>query len=317
MSHSPDDHDESNGSLEPEQQLPADFQAVVTHSLNELGYSVIGWESDAVQVLVPPVHRRSSEKNEHTIGLSNLYRRAKGADRPEWPGMVSEFLEHITGTLNGSAYPGDLRGITDRLRPRLGRPFSREGSYPWGIPLPGTGLEINLVIDYPHTMAYVTEEMIAKSNAAAEDLLEVALGNLRAATGDDFFEQVSDELNIQVGHTGDGYDAARGLLVEDLLPDSPAGLLLAIPSRDELAVWPVSYEAISKIHVIKMFAEENFREHAYPVTDDVFWVWRGTWYRFGIKIEPENVTVSPPDEFLVALKELKGSGSSEDQASTT
>jgi len=30
----------------------------------------------------------------------------------------------------------------------------------------GTGLEITLVIDYPHTMAYVTDEMLAKSRVA-------------------------------------------------------------------------------------------------------------------------------------------------------
>jgi hypothetical protein len=127
---------------------------------------------------------------------------------------------------------------------------------------------------------------------------------------------VSDELDIYVGHTGDGYDAARALLIEDLLPESPAGFLVAIPSRDELAVWPVSYDALSKIHVIKLFAEDNFRDHAYPVTDDVFWIWQGTWYHFGIHFDEKNVTVSPPDEFLIALKELGGTSSCEDQAST-
>ena len=57
-------------------------------------------------------------------------------------------------------------------------------------------------------------------------------------------ERVSDELDIHVGHCGDGYDAARALLVEDLLPDSPAGFWVAVPSREELVVWPVSFAAL-------------------------------------------------------------------------
>ena len=30
------------------------------------------------------------------------------------------------------------------------------------------------------------------------------------------------------------------------------------------------------------------------MTDEVFWVWQGMWYRFGITIDDTNVTVSPP-----------------------
>src|SRR5205823_7705201 len=100
-----------------------------------------------------------------------------------------------------------------------------------GIPLPGTGLEINLVVDYPHTMAYVTDDMLARTGKSGEDLLDIALANLKADTAPDFFERVSDELDIHVGHCGDGYDAARALLVEDLLPDAPSGLRVAVLSR--------------------------------------------------------------------------------------
>jgi Protein of unknown function (DUF1444) len=290
--------------------LPSGFRAAFTHALTELGYTDLEWEADGVNVY-PPGKSTTPKDHKHYIGLSNLYRRAKAAERSEWPGMIREFLDHIAGTFDESAVPDDLNALTERLRPRLGRPFSREArAYPWGIPLTGTALEINLVIDYPNTMAYVTEDMLKKTNKSAEDLLDLALANLRETTDEDFFEQVSEELDIFVGHSGDGYDAARALLIEDLLPSFPAGFLVAIPSRDELAVWPVSYEALSKIHVIKMFAQDNFRAHAYPVSEDVFWVWHGTWYHFGINIDEKNVTVSPPDEFLVALKELGGNDSS-------
>ncbi len=281
--------------------LSSGFRAAVTHALADVGYSVASWEADGVNVTAP------NKNGEQYIGLSNLYRRAKAAEKAEWPQMIREFLDHITGALAGPKIPDDLMTVVNQLRPRVGRPFSREGkAYPWGIPLPGTGLEINLVIDYPNTMAYVTDDMLKKTGKAGEDLLDLALAHLRGDTPPDFFEKVSEELDIYVGHTGDGYDAARALLIEDLLPESPAGFWVAIPSREELAVWPVSFSALSKIHVIKLFAQDNFRDHAYPVTDDVFWVWDGAWYRFGIKVDEKNVTVTPPEEFLTALKQLEG-----------
>lgn len=286
--------------------LPGGFRAAINSALAGLGYTVVGWEPDGVNVIAP------DRDGEQFIGLSNLYRRAKAAEKPEWPQMIREFLGHVTGALSGPKIPEDLTTLSDRLRPRLGKPFSREGkAHPWGIPLAGTGLEINLVIDFPNMMAYVTDEMLSKTGADGEDLLDLALANLKAATAEDFFDQVSEEIDIVIGHTGDGYDAARALLIEDLMPESPAGFWVAIPSREELAVWPVSFEALSKIHVIQMFANDNYRDHAYPITNDVFWLWRGVWYPFGITIDENNVTVSPPEEFMEALKELEGEGDGE------
>jgi len=281
--------------------LPSVFRAAVTSALTGMGYAVVGWEPDGVNVIAP------DKDGEQYIGLSNLHRRAKAAKKIEWPQMIREFLGHVTAAITDTRIADDLTTIASRLRPRLGKPFTREGkAYPWGISLPGTPLEINLVIDYPNRMAYVTDEMLAKSGKAGEDLLNLALANLRAQTPPDFFDKVSEELDIYVGHTGDGYDSARALLIDDFLPDSPAGFWVVIPSREELAVWPVSFQALGKIHVIKMFAEDNFRDHAYPVTDEVFWVWQGMWYPFGITVDDKNVTVSPPDEFMTALKDLEG-----------
>ncbi len=305
--------DPSNGTLSG---IPSGFRAAVTHALNEFGYTVAEWETDGVNVYPPDESDRSPESR-HYIGLSNLYRRAKAAERSEWPAIIREFLEHVSGSCNAATIPNDLVSIGKLLRPRLGQPFSREArAYPWGIPLPGTGLEINLVIDYPNTMAYVTEDMLKKTSQSAEDLLDLAFDNLRQSTTGDFFEQVSDELDIFVGHSGDGYDAARALLIEDLLPETSAGFLVAIPSRDELVVWPVSFKALEKIHVIKLFAADNYRDHAYPITDDVFWLWHGTWYAFGIHIDEKEITISPPEEFVQALKQL-GDNNSCDSETTS
>lgn len=277
-----------------------EFRAEVTAQLGVAGYAVAGWEPAGVNA------RPAAGGDDQYIGLANLFRRARAADAAEVPSMVRQFLDHLTGALKAPAVPDDLLQVGDRLRPRLGAPFDRSAAHPWGIPLPGTGLEINLVVDFPNTMAYVTDAMLKRSRKRGEDLLDVALENLRAATPDDYFERASDELDIYIGHSGDGYDAARALLVEELMPESPAGFWVAVPSREELAVWPVSFPALGRVHVLKMFAQENHRDHAYPVSDDVFWVWHGTWYRFGIELKGEELVIDAPEPFGAALNELEG-----------
>lgn len=278
--------------------LPADFRAAVTAQLTAAGLDVIDWERAGVNV-------RPAAGDGQYIGLGNLYRRTKSADPAEWPELIRGFISRLTSA-NSRDIPDDLCTVADRLRPRLGLPFDRGQAHPWGIPLPGTGLEITMVLDFPHTMAFVTDEMLRKSRKRGEDLLDAALENLRAATPADYFERASDELDIYLGHLGDGYDAARALLVEELMPDAPAGFWVAVPSREELAVWPVSFPALGRVHVLKMFAEENFREHAYPISDELFWVWRGTWYRFGITLKDNDLVIDAPDPFGEALQELQG-----------
>jgi hypothetical protein len=282
----------------PELPFPGDFRTAVLAQLSAAGFAVINWEQNGV-------HIRPAGGEPQYMGLINLYRRAKAADAGEWPEMIREFIER-TGTTKTLNIPDDLGTVADRIRPRLGRPFDRTQAHPWGIPLPGTGLEITLVLDFPQTMAYVTDEMLKKSRKKGEDLLDVALENLRTATPGDYFERASDELDIYIGSLGDAYDATRSLLIEELMPDSPAGYWVAIPSREELAVWPVSFEALARVHVLKMFAEENYREHAYPITDEVFWVWHGTWYHFGISLKDNDLVIDAPDPFGEALRELEG-----------
>ena len=287
---------------EPASPFPADFRAAVVAELTAVGYTCAAWEPDGVTVHASAAACPDSQ----FIGLVNLHRRAAAADPGEWPAMIREFLGHRAAFLQAPAIPDDLSAVADRLRPRLGRPCGRaDKTPPWGIPVPGTGLEINLVVDFPHGMMYVTGPMLARSRKKGEDLLDVALENLRAATPADYFERAADDLDIYLGHLGDGYDATRALLIEELLPDSPAGFWVAIPSREELAVWPVSFPALERVHALKMYAEDNYQAHAYPVSADVFWVWRGTWYHFGITLGDE-VLLDVPDPFGEALQELSG-----------
>src|SRR5438876_681204 len=172
--------------------------------------------------------------------------------------------------------------------------------------LRGTDLEIHLVLDKQHTMTYVTDDMLKTASMPAEELLDAAVENLRRSTPDGFLEKVSDEIDIHIGHTGDGYDAARCLLVEELMPANPAGFWVAIPSREELVVWPVSLPALRQVHVIKMFTSDSYRKHAYPISDEVYWVRGGEWHPFGIRVEANTLVVDAPEPFAAVMAELEG-----------
>ncbi len=290
-------------------QLPGGFRAAVARQLSGLGYTVTRWQPEGVDVVAPG-------GSEQFLGLANLYRRAKAAGRAEWPRLIDEFLSHLAGVTEGPKIPEDLTTVSGQLRPRVGRPFGKDlKARPWSRPIPGTGLDISLVIDFPNTMAYVTTDMLRTTPRTGDELLAVALENLRQSTPGDVLEPVSEEIDIHIGHTGDGYDAARALLVEELMPGCPHGCWVALPSRDELVVWPVSGPALAKIHVIKMFAAENFAKHAYPVTDEVFWVRGGAWHRFGIRMEDDTLVIDAPEEFQPVMEALRveAGGGEEDE----
>jgi hypothetical protein len=38
----------------------------------------------------------------------------------------------------------------------------------------------------------------------------------------------------------------------------------------------------------------------------VFWVWRGTWYRFGVALKDNDLVIDAPEPFGEALQELQG-----------
>ena len=163
------------------------------------------------------------------IGCAEKHRCATDASRSSRDRLPAD-VEHSAPDAGLLAVGGPLV-----LRPRLGRPCDRtDKTPPWGIPLLGTGLEINLVVDCPHGMVYVTGPMLARSRKKGEDLLDVALENLRTATPADYFERASDELDIYIGHAGDGSVVAFIPDVEAEHPGAAAAEGIAVDSSGNI-----------------------------------------------------------------------------------
>jgi hypothetical protein len=269
-------------------------------ALTGMGWQVRRWKGAMVECV-------DAEGKDRAIGLENLFRRARQIDRADWPGLITEFLSTVGTISEEEALPDSLEDVAGQLLVRLGPSVTKlaDEDKVWAQALDGTGLWLNLVIDYPNRMCYVTEQLVADSGRPGSRWLEVALGQLAARTPPDGFQVVDEESGLRICNVADAYDSSRALILDRILPEpAPDGCFVALPGRDSLFVLPVNAKALGQVHLLKLLAEKNFQSAPYPISNEVFWVRGGTWHPFPILVKGEEITVEPPEEFLDVLKRL-------------
>jgi hypothetical protein len=287
------------------QRYPGTFLLAFREAAARLQWTVQRALGDAVACV-------DAEGREQVIPLENLYRRARRAPRASWPGLIAGFLR-ILRAGQVAELPGELAEVADCLLVRVGRP--PEGAAAWSQPLPGTGLVVNLVIDYAQSLFYVPAALVAKSGRPAAEWVERAAANLRAQTPADCFEVGHDESGLLGCSVRDGYDAARSLLLDDLLPEGrDDGYFVALPGHDELLVLPVTQRTLEHLPLLKALAEQQCRTAPHPITDDVFWIRAGVWHLFPLQFDGDSLSGEPPPEFQEVLQRLAPQGGAEGAA---
>jgi hypothetical protein len=280
-------------------RYPGTFLLAFREALAKLGWQARRW-------LGPAVECSDAQGREQVVGLENLFRRVRSEDRSTWPDLIAGFLSSVASEQIDNP-PSDLDAVADRLLVRLGPPLGQRvgGLDVWHQPLGETGLGMNLVIDYPQSMSYVTEEMVNKSSRPARDWIEQALANLAKQTPADCLQVIDCDSGLRHCAIGDAYDTSRALLLDKLLPETTEeGYFVALPGRDQLLILPVTPAGLASIHMLKMIAEKYFKTAPYSISDQVFWVLKGQWYPFRVEMSKEKVSVHPPDEFLPVLQRL-------------
>lgn len=118
-------------------------------------------------------------------------------------------------------------------------------------------LVVVYVIDDPHCMVFVCRAHLQRWRKTENDLFHLAVGNLSRLGGPTLGELAGagDPVLLQ---SGDGYDAARVLLLEQT-----EGLLVAIPERDMLWVGP---ETGQNLEQLMATTEEIARSSSHPVS---------------------------------------------------
>lgn len=275
-------------------KIPGGFRAAFARALADVGLTVKHWQG--INVICC-----DSAGEERTLSLANVYRHAQNADRAAWPAIIAEFVQHVTEATQQAVLPENLTDVAGKVLVRVGQPFpkSMAANTPWHRQLGKTGLIVNMVIDHPKYMAYVTTALVENSGRGADDWLQSARANLLAQTPAGYLEPVSEEVDIRIGSEGDAYDAARALILDELLPGKGEfGFFVAVPTRDLLLVQPVAADSLIHVHALKRFAVDHHGSKPYPISDEVYWVRRGEWFHFPIDIRNDSIQVTPPCEFV-------------------
>src|SRR5215510_6121827 len=191
-------------------RYPGTFLLALRTALAEMKWQVRRWLGNAVECLDAAGH-------EQMLGLENLYRRLRREDRALWPALIVEMLRSVPPE---SADPVNLHDVGERILLRLGPPFApmTEGKEVWFQPLVGKRLGVTLVIDYPNSMSYVTEQQIADSQQDAAAWLARAVANLQAKTPAGCVAQIHEGSGLRHCEVGDAYDSSRAMLLDWLLP---------------------------------------------------------------------------------------------------
>jgi hypothetical protein len=280
-------------------RYPGTFLLALREAIARLNWQAVSWKGSSVECVDP--HGQSQQ-----VGLENMYRRLRREPRASWPDLLADLLGSVPP--EAGKPPGDLHEVADRLLVRLGPPFSRRdtGIDVWNLPLAEEHLTACLVIDYPNSMSYVTEKMIADSGEEGEHWYERALANLHEKSEAGCVAPVHEESGLLQAQVADAYDSSRALLLDVLVPGhQDNGFFVIVPSRDHLLVLPITAKTLMMAPWLRAIAARTYREMPYPISPELFWVRRGAWHHFAIESEGDDLVVKPPPEFAEVMARLR------------
>ncbi len=131
---------------------------------------------------------------------------------------------------------------------------------------------ITFVIDLPDRWRFLTVMEYYSWGIGPEDFVGTGLKNLLLASGPpEAYQEQQTGAQVWMYQKGDGFDAARILLVElweEMAKNLPGTLILAIPARDRL--YAFSDADPNLMARMKEITEQEFKSLEYPVTRSWF-----------------------------------------------
>ncbi len=127
-------------------------------------------------------------------------------------------------------------------------------------------LRVCYVVDDPWSMVFVCRAHLRQWGIEAEAVHKLATQNLRRLSGSSLPVPGATDEPIVV-RTGDGYDAARVLLLD---PEQAEGLLVAMPERDTLWLGSTAPSSGGGLLSLMAINREHSEAAAYPVSPTVY-----------------------------------------------
>jgi hypothetical protein len=280
-------------------RYPGTFMLALREAIGKLGWQAQVWRGTSVECVDAAGAQRE-------IGLENLYRRLRREPRESWPDLVAELLGSVPA--EAAILPDDLNQVAEQIMVRLGPPVTGQnaGAGVWSRVLVDEHLAALLVIDYPSSMSYVSEKMIASSGHDSAYWYERALANLHGKSGAACFAPVHDDSGLLQAQVADAYDSSRALLLDLLQPGHDEnGFYVIVPSRDHCFVLPVTPETLMLAPWLRTIATKMCKDMPYPISPELFWVRGGFWHHFAIEHTGEDVLVKPPAAFVEVMARLR------------
>jgi hypothetical protein len=185
---------------------------------------------------------RTRAGGEGLLSLHNLFAAVAKIDATDRAGREAVFSRFVGMLRQG----GNAATLTDsdreRVRPRLvNEPFLtrlrgqvKDATIP-AVPSGVPGLSVVFVLDSPDSVAYVNDRHLTDLNLSEVDALALAKANLSRAFDRNVVRGVLSDGSLSVIKTGDTFDAARLLLVPDVLEPGQS-IAALIPDRNTLAL---------------------------------------------------------------------------------
>ena len=289
-------------------RYPGTFMLALREAIGKLGWQAQKWHGTSVECV-------DAGGSAREIGLENLYRRLRREPREHWPDQLVELLGSVPA--DAIILPDDLNQVAEQILVRLGPPVSGQNAEAdvWSRPLVADHLSALLVIDYPNSMSYVTESMIASSGHDGAFWYERALASLHGKSAASCFASVHDESGLLQAQAADAYDSSRALLLDLLLPGHEEnGFYVIVPSRDHCFVLPLTPETLTLAPWLRTIAAKMCKDMPYPISPELFWVRGGYWHHFAIKRVGEDTLVNPPSAFIEVMARLRPDMDGSDEA---
>ena len=179
------------------------------------------------------------------INLHNLYNilsQSEATATDKEPEVLEKFLSGLWESLERQARPMSIEADGAHILPRLANAahlveLRRNAPLP-AIPVGETGLWIVFVRDAENAVEYVNEGKFTELGIELEELRQRAIANLKQKSPGDFVRETIDKSTLSLVKSGDTFDAARLLLVPELLSGDET-LVAVVPDRDTLGLLPV------------------------------------------------------------------------------
>jgi hypothetical protein len=152
----------------------------------------------------------------------------------------------------------------------------------------------------------VTQQTLASWGLSFQVVLEIAHWNLRRKTPTQGFRRVDTVQGLSAYVAKDDLSSSRALCLLDLIRPWPfEGVLVGLPTRDQLLVLPMDSQNVIQSMRVMALAGDNAREGgAKTLSDQLYWFDGDRWEWLEVSHQQHQIEIAPSSRFMDALERI-------------